>query len=38
MANIGYSILVFHLSRADIEVALNGPPAELTPNIEVAEE
>jgi hypothetical protein len=37
-ANIGYSILVFRLSQADIDAALNGPPAELTPNIEVAED
>ncbi len=36
IANAGYSILVFRLSRADIDAALHGPPAELTPSIEVA--
>jgi len=38
IANVGYSILVFRLSQADIDTALNGPPAELTPGIEVAVE
>jgi len=36
IANVGYSILVFRLSQADIDTALSGPPAELTPSIEVA--
>ncbi len=36
IANVGYSILVFHLSQADLDAALTGPPAELTPGIEVA--
>jgi hypothetical protein len=36
IANIGYSILVFRLTEEDLAAALNGPPAELTPNIQVA--
>jgi hypothetical protein len=36
MASAGYSILVFRLSQADIDAALDGPPAELAPSIEVA--
>jgi hypothetical protein len=36
VANVGYSILVFRLSQADIDAALRGPPAELVPSIEVA--
>jgi 4-amino-4-deoxy-L-arabinose transferase-like glycosyltransferase len=38
IANIGYSILVFHLTQADLACALQGPPAELTPTVEVADD
>ncbi len=35
IASIGYSILVFRLSDDDLRAALDGPPAELAPKIEV---
>jgi hypothetical protein len=35
LANVGYSILVFRLSAEDLHAALYGPPAELTPTVEV---
>jgi hypothetical protein len=34
---INYSILVFRLSEADLAAALDGPPAELKPDIQTAE-
>ncbi len=36
VANIGYSILVFRLTGDDLNLALNGEPAELSPSIQVA--
>ncbi len=35
IANAGYSILVFRLTERDIELALNSPPAEMAPVIQV---
>lgn len=36
LANIGYSIVVYHLTQDDLRAALDGPPAELEREITVA--
>jgi len=38
IAQVGHSILIFHLTEDDLHVALYSPPAELAPSIEVRTE